>query len=271
MLDQTATEQDQPLAPVDQPIEAMPAVASEAVPAAQVEAVPFEFQSDDDIRALAERSERLRTYMERQRLDAGNAARQQRDRELRLERGNAEVAQAWEQQILRDHGVELDDNVRRELPLVVQANREAERALQWRTSTEAVLDAFDVRERDQITAALDGFDGNADQMEQLARQVIDTAVSRTSSKRIADLTLADIPENSTLHGDLRKHIEAEVAKEIEAREAEARASNAPRPPRTPAGGQATTRTQADYADLSPQQIADLPDDEYRLAMGYPAA
>lgn len=250
--------------------EAAGADAGAATTAAQ-----FNFDTDEDIERALESIPQLRARFDKERGkaqdDGFNAGKQRRDKELRLERGNEDVARAWQQAVLRDHGVELDESVLREAPLWVQANREAERASYWRTNTEAVLDAFDAHDREQITTALDGFDGNADQMEQLARQVIDTAVARTSAKRIAGLTLADIPESSALHGDLRKHIDAEVAKEIEARAAEARTPSATPAPNLPRGNQATPRTQADYAAMTPQQIANLPDDEYRLAMGYPAA
>jgi hypothetical protein len=249
--------------------------ASDVAADTGVGAAQFTFDSEEAVAQAIETNPQLRARIEAERKkaqdDGFNAGRQRRDKELRLERGNEAVARAWEQSVLRDHGVELDETALRDAPLWVQANREAERANYWRTNTEAVLDAFDARERDQITTALDGFEGNAEQMEQLGRQVYDTAVSRTTAKAIANLTLSDIPVNSTLHGDLRKHIEAEVAKEIEARESEARVSNAPRPPRTPTGGQATTKTRADYAALSQQQIADLPEGEYRIAMGYGAA
>lgn len=257
--------------------EAVAASVATADPAvgAATNAAQFKFDTDEDVAQALESIPQLRARLEAERRkaqdDGFNAGRQRRDKELRLERGNEDVARAWQQAVLRDHGVELDESVLREAPLWVQANREAERATYWRTNTEAVLDAFGVGERDQITTLMDGFDGNAEQMEQLARQVIDTAVARTSAQRIAGLTLADIPETSTLHGDLRKHIEAEVAKEIEARAQEAKASSAPPPPRTPTGAAATTRTQADYAAMSPAEIAALPDGEYRVAMGYTAA
>lgn len=238
-------------------------------------AAEFKFDTDEDVERALESIPQLRARLEKERSkaqdDGFQNGRQRRDKELRLERGNEDVARAWETAVLRDHGVELDESVRREVPLWVTANREAERELFWRTNAEVVLDAFDVPDREQITAYIESFEGQPEQMEQLGRSVVDRAVARTAAKQVAALTLADIPESSALHGDVRKFIDAEVTKEIEARAAEAKAPPGAPAPLLPRGNQATPRTQADYAVMTPVQIANLPDDEYRIAMGYPAA
>lgn len=248
--------------------------AGESGAGAATQEAQFDFDSPEGLtHALDHPALKAKLDEERKKAqdDGFNAGRQKRDKELRLERGNEDVARAWRDQLAAKYGVELDESDQREAPLWVQANRDRERAEYWHTMTNQVLDAFDARERAQIEQHLESFDGLADQMEQLGRQVIDEAVKRQSSTRLSALTLADIPEGSALHASVQQHISEEVAKELEAREAEAKVQNAPKPPRTPVGATATTKTQADYASLTPAQIAELSEDEYRVAMGYPAA
>lgn len=267
-MDQTtAVVSEQPEAIEEQQI-AVPPVVAEVV-AVDAGAVPFRFQDDDDIRAHAEQDERLRSYLEKQRLDGMNDGKQRRDKELRLERGTEEVARAYEQHLASKYGFDLDDVDKREAPLFVRANRDRERHDYWRTNTEAVLDVFDVAERSRITAALEQFEGRPDEVETIARQVIDTAVERQSTRKLSGLTLADIPKDSPLWAEVEEFKRSEAEKEFTARAQER--ETPPAPPRTPVGGVGTQRTRADYANLTPTEIADLPETEYRIAMGYGAA
>lgn len=240
-----------------------------AVESAQVGAAStpqFDFDTDEGIRAALAASERLRGFVDKTKNDGFNAGRQNRDKELRLERGSEDVARAWQEHLADKYGIELDEADRRDSPLWVKANRDAERTTYWRTATETVLDAFDVRERAQIEQALEQFEGHPDQMEQIGRQVVDEAVKRREHARIADLPLAEVPEGSRLWKDIEEYKASEVRKEIEARAQER--DTPPPPPNTPVGAAGTGRTQADYARLSPSEIAALPDEEYRIAQGY---
>jgi hypothetical protein len=266
MLEQTATEQEQTSLVGDQPA-AVPSTETEAASVAQTAAaVPFEFQSDEDIRKFAEQNERLRSYLEKQRLDGEHAGRQKRDKELRLERGDESVAREYQRQLLDRYGVEISDEDLREAPSFIKANRDRERVDYWTTHTNAVLDAYDARERENITNALSAFEGEPDQIEQISRQVIDEAVKRQSGKRVSELTLADIPAESKLYQSIKDYMGTEMAKEAAAQAQEKEAP--PPPPRVPVGDAARGKTKADYASLTPNQIANLPDDEYRIAMGY---
>lgn len=258
VLEQTDPVEEQPLAVTPAPAEAV---------AADNGAVPFRFETDEDIRAHAEQDERLRSYLEKQRLDGENAGKQRRDRELRLERGTEEVAQGWQKHLADKYGIELDESDAKDAPLFVRANRDKERHDFWRTNTELVLDAFEADDRSKVEAALAQFEGRPDQMEAIGRQVYDTAVERTVSKRISDLTVDDIlnlPVSSKLRSSFEEFKAAEFEKEAEAKAQERDVP--PPPPRTPAGGVATQRTRNDYANLTPSQIAALPEDEYRIAM-----
>ncbi len=230
------------------------------------QAPTFDFTSEDGVRAAIAANPTLQKVFEQQQTNGFNAGRQNRDKELRLERGTEETARAWQQHLMEKYGVELDEADRRESPLWVRANRDTERANLWRTNAEVVLDAFDVSERAAITAALEQFDGLPDQMEQIGRQVVDEAVKRQTHKRVGALTLDDIPKDSSLWTAVQAHVRSEVDKELEARAAEKPAVD--NPPRTPVGGAATQKTRADYAHLSPQQIADLPPAEYAIAQGW---
>lgn len=229
----------------------------------------FDFDSEDGVRAALESLPTLRKLVEQRQNDGFNAGRQNRDKELRLERGTEDTARAWQEHLSEKYGVELDEADRRQAPLWVRANRDLERANYWRDTSAAVLDAFDVTERATIEAAFTQFDGLPDQMEQIGRQVVDEAVKRQTQKRVATMKYAEIPEGSALRKEIDELVASEAAKEIAAQQAEK--PSVANPPRTPAGAQATGRTQADYARLTQQQIADLPEEEYRIAMGYGAA
>ncbi len=252
------------------------AVAAVATETGAASAPTFDFESDEGIAHVLETVPQLRARLEAERKKANddgfNAGRQNRDKELRLERGSEEVARQWQNHLADKYGIELDEADQRESPLWVRASRDRERHDYWRTQTEQVLDAFDVADRQKITAALEQFEGMPDQVEAIARQVIDTAVSRQSERRIADMTVEEVlalPTSSKLRASFEAYKDAELAKEAEAKAQERDVP--PPPPRTPAGGVATARTQNDYANLSPEAIAELPEAEYRIAMGYGAA
>ncbi len=254
-----------------QAAEATEGAASEAAAGAASDA-GFDFDSDEGIAKALETLPQLAARLERERRQAQdngfNAGRQNRDKELRLERGSEATAKQYQQHLAEVYGVELSEADQREAPLWVKANRDAERVAYWQQQTEGVLDAFDVRERAQIEQHLQTFEGLPDQMEQLGRQVVDEAVKRQVSTRVSSLKLADIPDGSALHADIQRFIAEEKTKEAEAAALEAKQPKTAPPPRVPVGSGASQKTRADYAHLSDEQIADLPDEEYRIAMGY---
>src|SRR5665213_2334218 len=161
--------------PVADPVEG-------AVADAENRAVPtFDLTTPEGVRAAAEQFPAMKAVFS----DYENAATQRRDRQIRLERGTEDVARAWQDHLASTYGVQLNEADKKDAPLWVRANRDTERAAYWRTQTEQVLDAYDVSDRQKITAALEEFDGLPEQTEAVARQVIDTAVSRMSERRIA--------------------------------------------------------------------------------------
>lgn len=226
----------------------------------------FDFDTDEGITAAIQANPRLAERFRKQQDDGFNAGRQNRDKELRLERGTEDVARAYQEHLAEKYGIELDEADRREAPLWVRANRDRERTELWATNANAVMDAFDVNERAQITAALEQVADMPEQTEQIARQVYDEAVKRQTVRRIASLTMEDIPQGSPLWQSMQAHVRAEFDKEqaAQAQEHEPQAE----PPRVPVGNSAPPRTRAFYAQMSPEEIADLPEDEYRIAMGY---
>lgn len=238
-----------------------------AGPGAEAASPTYDLSSEDGVRAAIAAHEALRKAFTKQQDDGFQAGRQNRDKELRLERGTEETARAYQEHLAEKYGIELDEADRREAPLWVRAARDTERATYWQTTSEAVLDAFSVTERESIRAAYAQFEGLPDQMEQIGRQVIDEAVKRQTQTRVSTLALDDIPKDSALWKAVDAHVTSEVEKELAARLAEK--SPVDNPPRTPVGAQASTRTQADYARFTPEQIAVLPDAEYRIAMGFP--
>lgn len=238
-----------------------------AGPGAEAASPTYDLSSEDGVRAAIAAHETLRKAFTKQQDDGFQAGRQNRDKELRLERGTEETARAYQEHLAEKYGIELDEADRREAPLWVRAARDTERAHYWQTTSEAVLDAFSVPERESIRAAFTQFEGLPDQMEQIGRQVIDEAVKRQTQTRVSTLALDDIPKDSALWKAVDAHVTSEVEKELAARLAEKPAMD--NPPRTPVGAQASARTQADYARFTPEQIAVLPDAEYRIAMGFP--
>lgn len=229
----------------------------------------FDFDSDEGITAALASLPKLSERFRKQQDDGFQNGRQNRDRELRLERGSEETAKAWQEHLASRYGIELDEADRQQAPLWVKANRDRERTDYWRSNTDAVLDAFDVNERSRIAAALEQFEGRPEETEAVARQVYDTAVSRQVDRRVADLTIDTVPKDSKLWTSVQEYARTEAEKEFKAQAQER--ETPPAPPRTPVGAVGHTRTRADYANLSPTEVADLPEAEYRVAMGYGAA
>ena len=265
--DQTAVaEADQTPTGVEQP-QAVNQSPEESVPAGEG-AVPFDYSqiNDDWIREAREKAPALKGMLERERLNGENTGRQKRDREIATERGSEDVARAWQEQVLARHGVELSEDVRRQAPLWVQANRTTERLNAAKSLIDKAATAFELGEQQNLSAYMETLVDSPDAMEELALQVVNAASERSSSKKLRDLTVDDIPKDSKFWTSFEEFKKSEFEKEAAAQAQEREAP--PPPPRTPHGGASVQRTQSDYANLTPSQIASLPEEEYRIAMGY---
>ena len=259
VADQTQTGVEQPQA-VNQPV-------TEVVPADNG-AVPFDYSqiNDEWIREAREKAPALKGMLERERLNGENTGRQRRDREISTERGSEQVARAWEERVLAQYGVTLDETDRRQAPLWVQANRTTERVNAAKSLIDKASSAFELGEQQNLTAFVDTLVESPEALEELALQVVNAASERLSSKKLRDLTIDDIPKDSAFYASFEAFKKAEFEKEAAAQLQEREAP--PPPPRTPSGGASAQRTQSDYANLSPTAIASLPEEEYRIAMGY---
>jgi hypothetical protein len=236
---------------------------------AEAEAAGVNLSTFDGIEAFRKEHPEFEQYLKKVQDDGFNAGRQKRDKELRLERGNEEVARKVMDSFAQKYGVELDDADRRDLPLWVDANRTVERVAAATRIITKGLDSFALDDEakaayiEQIAALAD----EPDRLESIAEQVMRAGSGTLAQQSIGGLTLAEVPKDSRLHASIQAHLEAEQTrlKEEMEKELAARASerepveNRPRLPNgsAPAGGAER------YMNMTAQEASRLPASEYR--------
>lgn len=256
--------------PTDATVTEQTATAAEAVTAGAAEAAEggaeaaapeFDLSTQDGIIAFRQANPAFDAYLKQQVDSAFDAGRQKADKDFRLKQGVEDVGRAALESLARKHGFEPDDEDKKNL-LWVGPNRAAERVAAATKIIFKGLDAFGLADeekaayREQIEALAD----DPDRLETIADQVIGVGAQRVADNRVGNLTLEEVPKDSRLHASIRAYMEAEMAKELEARAAEReRVEN---PPRRPAG--AVTAGGAErYANMTPAEIANLSTDEWK--------
>ena len=241
------------------------AAATEPVAAIEQSVADFDLSTIDGIRRAAEQNPVLREWRE-QGFEAG---RQKREKELRDERGSDEAAQAHHEWVVSQLALGVDPkDLAKQTPTFVSANRNRARVEQARTYAERVLDAFSVEERGQITTALELLADEPDRIEEIVSGVIDTALERKSSAKIAELTFDQLLEQYGPDSAVRKTAEAwarsQAEQELEARQMETETK--PNPPRPASNGGAGVTSIDRLAAMSEaeqkQYIASLSDEEF---------
>jgi hypothetical protein len=236
----------------------------------EAEATAFDLTTFEGIEAFRRENPHLDAYFKKVNDDGFNAGRQKRDKELRLERGTEEVSRAAMDALAQKYGIEFDDSDKRDLPLWVRANRDAERVSAATKIISKGLHSFglDDEARAAYIEQIEALADEPDRLESIAEQVMAAGSGRMAESRIGNLTLGEVPKDSRLHASLQAFIEAreahfkqELEKELAAREAERPAvDNRPRLPKgsVPAGGaeRYKTMTPAELAKLSPSEWDD---------------
>lgn len=254
-----------PVEPVEQttPVaEATVDAGAEAAEGGAEAAAEYDLSTQEGIIALRQSNPAFDAYVKQQADSAFDAGRQKRDKELRLERGTEDVSRAAMDALSKKYGFELDEADKNDLPLWVKANRTAERVSAAQTVIFKALDPLGVSDdekalyREQIEAMAD----EPDRLEGIAAQVLALGAERTANERIGTLTLDEVPKDSRLHASIQAHIASELEKELGARAAEK--DPVENPPRTPRGTAPAGGTER-YANMTPQEIASLPAEEWR--------
>lgn len=223
-----------------------------AVPAEDRAEFDYSQINEDWIRAALDRSDVLKRVIKEREDNGFNAGRQKRDKELRLEQGSAEAAQRYHAWVVEQIELGADPNeIKKQTPLWVKANRDTERVTTAKTYAEKVLDAFNVEERDNITQAFDLIMDDPDRVDELTSMVLNEALTRTSKSKIASLSLDDIPKDSALWTAVQSHIQNEVQKEYEAKLKEREPE--PNAPSLPAGNVSSADVLTKFKAMTPDE------------------
>lgn len=155
--------------------EAVEAVAGDGG-AVAAQPVTFDLSTDDGIRAAAEANPTLRGYFQKLQADAANAARQQREAEIRREQGTVERVQQYHQRLigeLQKDDADLDA-LARETPFFVKANEELVRAELLR----AMLEQAAAHGDETAKELAQNLKGSPDEMVTVAQRAVDAAIKR---------------------------------------------------------------------------------------------
>lgn len=237
------------------------AVAEAAEGGAEAASPEYDLTTQEGIVAFRQSNPAFDAYLKQQVDSAFDAGRQKADKDYRLKQGTEDVGRVALESLARKHGFEPDEDDKKNL-LWVGPNRAAERVNAAQTVIFKGLESFGLSDdekatyREQIEAMAD----EPDRLEGIAAQVMTVGAERTANERIGTLTLDEVPKDSRLHASIQAHIATELEKELGARAAEK--DPVENPPRTPRGTAPAGGTER-YANMTPQEIASLPVDEWR--------
>jgi uncharacterized protein (UPF0335 family) len=256
-----------PAAVTEQTTEVAEAVAQAGAEAVEVGAEAasgeYDLSTQEGIMALRKSNPAFDAYVKQQVDSSFAAGKQNAEKQIRLERGTEDVSRAALDAYARKYGFELDENDRKELPLWVKANRDAERVNTARAFISESLDRLGLpdEERNVYVEQIDALADEPDRLEKIAKDLYEVGTQRGADSKVGNLTLDEVPKDSRLHSSIRAYMEAEIEKELEARASERlQVENPPPTPRgsVPAGGAERYRnmTPAELARLSPSDWAD---------------
>ena len=245
--------------------EAAPGSGAEAA-GSGAEAVPsLDWSNPDTIKKLREQDRAFNAYLKQLADSSYNAGRQKRDQELRLERGYADVATAYQKHLAEKYGVELDPEDAQALPMWVASNRNWAIAETARALIKNSSSVFGIEDTSALEALLENL--TPAQLEDVATQTI-AAVNTTAEKKAVDrfmeaLGEGDIDQHPRLHDLVKARVAREVEAELKAQHLEA---NKPvNPPSTTGGAADGPMTPHRFNSMNPsdrlQYILSLNDTE----------
>lgn len=142
--------------------------------------VSYDLTTDEGIKAALAANPTLAGYLEMQRADAANTARQRRDNEILRERGTLEAAQAHTRWIAEQlfNGAEPDE-VAGQVPYYVKANHDSLRAEFGRAILQSAAEAGD----ETVKGLLDSLTGeDPDEAMKVAQVALDAQVRRARAE-----------------------------------------------------------------------------------------
>lgn len=244
-----------------------PAPVIETPPASEPVTTEPDYSTAEGIRKAAEANEALRNYLERERLNAENTARQRVEAEMRRNQGSNERAQQYQEDLLRRIQAGEDPaELAKQTPLYVKANEDYARAEVLKALTQQAIDLASPDEQSALRALLDEA-GSADAVTKITASTLDALAKRIERQAREALTLDTLPKDSRLYQEIQEYIRREAETEMNAREVE---RNAVTPgPRTPTGGSADQMTKERLNNMTSGErlayLATLTDEQRALA------
>lgn len=217
-------------APVPAP-EPTPAIeaAEESVP----ESVTFDLSTVDGVRAAAEKSEAMRNYLEKLRLDSANAERQRVQNEMRREQGSVERAQATIAALVdRLADGEDPEVLKKELPMYVSANAGWAQAQILSKLAEQAIEMAEPTAQEALRALLERAD-TPEAVQEVTGHALNAVLRKNTDDTLANLD----PESLREHPRFKDWLQSELTKAMEVEMAAQQKQTTIRPnaPTTPSG------------------------------------
>lgn len=229
--------------------------------------VQFDLSTDEGILAAAEANPTLKGLLERFKRDGENTGRQRTEAELRRKAASDEQIMRWQQDILRDKGVEISADEARQLLPWMDAHWDQARLNHAQGIVGVARQFFGVGDDPALEAALAGYGDDPEQWDAVAGRMMATVAEKASKDAIAKhrqellaLSPADLRKDPDMVTLLSRWQEAED--KAEERAARTRANRVESSGIT-SSGTAPGGTER-YLSMSPAEAARLPDEEYRL-------
>jgi len=271
--EQTAVLNAEPTDATTEPTLVAEAVASaaEAVRDGAEAAEPkYDLSTQEGIMALRQSNAAFDAYIKQQSDSSFSAGRQKAESEMRMKQGDKDVLNRWERDLLAKRGInpdDLSDEERAQARYLSQIAAETQRIEVAKTFVDGVMSDFNEQEQANIRLKIEQLEqkGDLEAIEAVRDVVIDTAYQRRIQSTNASLKTKDvsasfwddddftpdsIPAGSKAAKKMREWLEAEVAKEAQARGIEGRQSQ--NPPRVVAGNPAGDPIER-LQGLSPQE------------------
>ena len=200
--------------------------------------VSYDLTSDDGIRAALEANPTLAGYLEMERANAANTARQRRDSEILRERGTMEAAQQHTRWIAEqlENGAD-PDAIAQQVPFYVKANHDTLQAEFGRAILQQAAEAGD----ETVAGLLGSLTGeNPDEVMRVAQAALDASIRRARTE-------ANAATRAELEAEYAERLKADIA----AARVELEAANRSNPP-TASGGPAGISGPVTWASIDKQ-------------------
>lgn len=227
----------------DQEAEApVPNTDESPVPENEPTAVPepesdFDINTPEGVAKAAERSEALRNYLEKVRLDTANAERVRYQNELRREQGTSERAAAYHQSVIdRLLAGENPEALKREIPVYVAANQGWAQAQVVADLLEQAVQFANDDQKKEIQGILSEADSPG-AITKAAEKAVEFMLSSHADQTLANLDFNNLKEHPRFGEWLTNEVKARMEEEMKAQETQSKSR--PQAPAVPSGAAST--------------------------------